>query len=359
MSQSRATALHILLVALLVALGTGVAYADQPGSSNDDRTLTVMTRNLYLGVDLGPLFVVPPEQVPAQVAANWAMVQATDFPARAKELAKEVDQKEPDLIGLQEAVLWRIQSPGDFFTGNTSATEVVYDFVAILLAELEARDLHYAVVAESTGLDGELPSSTGDDLRLTFRDVILARTDLPASELKLSNAQSGNFATNLVVPLGGQPFTILRGWVAVDVKIRGKSLRFVTTHLEAFSELVQVAQANELLAGPANTNLPVVLVGDFNSNADGGGTATYGNLIAAGFADVWPLATADSGFTCCQAEDLRNETSLLSERIDLALFRGDFTVDEVDILGETAADQTDSGLWPSDHAGVVATLRFR
>jgi len=359
MSPTRTVALRIMLAALFIAPGAGAAQPSRLTESNRDRTLTVMTRNLYLGVDLLPLFAAPPEQVPAQVAANWMIVQATDFPARAIALAREVDETEPDLIGLQEAVLWRIQSPGDFFTGNTPATEVVYDFVAILLAELEARDLHYAVVAEATGLDGELPSSTGDDLRLTFRDVILARTDLPASELKLSNAQSGNFATNLVVPLGGQPFTILRGWAAVDVKVRGKSLRFITTHLEAFSELVQVAQANEVLAGPANTNLPVVLVGDFNSNADGGGTATYGNLIAAGFADAWPLARADNGFTCCQAEDLRNETSLLSERIDLALFRGDFTVDEVDILGEAAADRTDSGLWPSDHAGVVATLRSR
>jgi endonuclease/exonuclease/phosphatase family metal-dependent hydrolase len=348
----------MLLIALLVIPGAGVAQANGTPAPNRHRTLTVMTRNLYLGVDLLPLFVVPPEQVPAQVAANWAMVQATDFPARATALAREVEEAEPDLIGLQEAMLWRIQSPGDFFTGNTPATDVVYDFVAILLAELEARGRHYAVIAEVTGLDGELPSNTGDDLRLTFRNVILARTDLPASELKLSNAQTGNFATNLVVPLGGQAFTILRGWAAVDVKVRGKSLRFVTTHLEAFSELVQVAQADEVLAGPANTNLPVVLVGDFNSNANGSGTATYGNLITAGFADAWPLARADSGFTCCQAEDLRNETSLLSERIDLALFRGDFTVDEVDILGETAADRTDSGLWPSDHAGIVATLRF-
>ncbi len=77
--------------------------------------------------------------------------------------------------------------------------------------------------------------------------------------------------------------------------MRGKSFRFVTTHLETFSPIVQVTQANELLSptGPVNTVLPVLLVGDFNSSATKEGldqTPTYGNLIAAGLVDAWTLA---------------------------------------------------------------------
>jgi|SRR5216684_8942764 len=122
---------------------------------------------------------------------------------------------------------------------------------------------------------------------------------------------------------------------------------------------IQVAQANELLQGPGNTDLPLVFVGDLNSNADGSSTPTYGNLIAAGFADVWNIAGSGSGFTCCQADDLLNPISSLSSRIDLVLFRGDFDVIDVDIVGEDPDDRTPSGLWPSDHAGVMATLQFR
>ena len=90
-----------------------------------------------------------------------------------------------------------------------------------------------------------------------------ARTDLPASQLQLSNIQAANFATNLTVPIGatGQFFTNLCGWGAVDAKVRGKTFRFVNTHLQAESpnplaNAVQLAQARELLTGPASTPLP-------------------------------------------------------------------------------------------------------
>jgi endonuclease/exonuclease/phosphatase family metal-dependent hydrolase len=274
--------------------------------------------------------------------------------------------KQPDLIGLQEAALWRIQSPGDFFIGNTPATTVAFDFVELLLSALTARGLHYEVVAATTNFDAELPAVTPslsfDDIRLTDRDVILARTDLKTADLKLSNVQAANFASKLVVLVAGQPLAFPRGWASVDVKIRGKSFRFVTTHLETFSSLIQVNQANELLAGPANTDLPVVFVGDFNSCATPpclDQTPTYGNLIAAGLVDAWTLAGFGTGLTCCQAENLLNPISTLNERIDFVLFRGPFGVLDADVVGEALADRTGSGLWPSDHAGVVATLQFR
>jgi endonuclease/exonuclease/phosphatase family metal-dependent hydrolase len=112
-----------------------------------------------------------------------------------------------------------------------------------------------------------------------------------------------------------------------------------------------------VLAGPAATDLPVIYVGDLNSPADGTGT-TYNNAIAAGFVDAWSQAGVGDGSTCCQADDLLNPNSMLSSRIDFILFRGDFTVRSVDVVGEDPANRTPSGLWPSDHAGVVATLRL-
>jgi endonuclease/exonuclease/phosphatase family metal-dependent hydrolase len=356
----------LLIGVSLFTLFAVSAQAQQPVPFKGNRTITVMTQNLYLGADLIPVLTAAPDQIPFQVAATWATVQATNFPARAQVLADEIAVKQPDLIGLQEAELWRIQSPGDFFTGNTPATTVVCDFVELLLSALNSRGLHYDVVAVTTNFDIEAPRVTPigtlDDIRLTDRDVILTRADLKTADLKLSNVQIGNFTSKLVVLVAGQPLAVSRGWAAVDVKVRGKSFRFVTTHLETFSPLVQVNQANELLKGPGATDLPIVFGGDFNSCATPpclDQTPTYGNLIAAGLVDAWTLAGFGGGFTCCQAENLLNSASTLDERIDFVLFRGPFTVADADLVGDALADRTGSGLWPSDHAGLVATLQFR
>ena len=332
--------------------------------------VTVITRNLYVGADINPILGAPSlPAIPGLVAAAFEQVQATDFPERAEALADEISATEPHLVGLQEVSLIRIQSPGDFFIGNpVPATDVAFDYLAILLDALEARGLDYAAVAVSHGVDVELPSATGDDIRLTDREVILARGDVD-----ISNVEEENFAVNLTIQVGGPggpPLTILRGWVGVDATINHRTIRFVSTHLEPASippiVPIQVAQANELIGVLAGVALPIIFVGDFNSAADGSTTPTYGILIDAGFVDAWSEARPrDPGFTCCQEPDLLNPTSVLDERIDLILVRDDFEQDNgivggvhVGVLGEEQGDRTPSGLWPSDHAGVLATLRL-
>jgi endonuclease/exonuclease/phosphatase family metal-dependent hydrolase len=144
--------------------------------------------------------------------------------------------------------------------------------------------------------------------------------------------------------------------------MRGRSFRFVTTHLDSSVPGIRVAQASELLRTAANTNLPVVMVGDFNISADTSldpSFPAYQAMINAGFTDAWQSKRApDPGFTCCQAGNLLNPASLLSHRIDLVLVRGEFGVADIDLIGNQQADRTSSGLWPSDHAGLVATLRL-
>jgi hypothetical protein len=53
---------------------------------------------------------------------------------------------------------------------------------------------------------------------------------------------------------------------------------------------------------------------------------------------------------------LLNARSQLSHRIDLIMLRGAFTVEDISLIGNKPSDRTPSGLWPSDHAGIVATL---
>ncbi|CAN5663286.1 hypothetical protein BH20ACT12_BH20ACT12_12370 [soil metagenome] len=340
--------------------------------TTDSEHITVMTRNLYLGADLtqaiGAMISGDHFAIIDAATATWASVVATNVPERAEVLADEIAHSQPQLIGLQEVSLYRTGSPDTFSDNPTPARRIKLDYLEILLQELHERGLHYAPVAVTKNFDVENPGYTApgvlQDIRLTDRDVILARTDLPSSKLKLSNVQKANFHTNAALPIGttGQFVTIWRGWGSVDVKVHDKTFRFINTHLEPEStnpavNAIQVAQGNEILQGPAKTNLPVILVGDFNSKADGTGTLTYSNLTGAGFTDAWSVThPGELGNTFGNAPDLLNTTVNLTERIDLVLFRGSLSAVDADVVGDELDDRTPSGLWPSDHAGLMATL---
>jgi hypothetical protein len=106
------------------------------------------------------------------------------FPSVPMPLAQQVARRLPDLIALQEVTLIRRQSPGDFIVGGSvPATSVEADHLAILMNALERYGAHYAIVSQVQDTDVEMPlptsATTFDDLRLTDRDVILMRTDLP------------------------------------------------------------------------------------------------------------------------------------------------------------------------------------
>jgi len=352
----------MITMAMLLVLLPGVVGADDADPRGPK--LTVMTRNLYVGFDIVPA-------IEALASGDFMLIikttkdsidalRATDFHARAEALADEIARSRPTLIGLQEVSLFRSQDPADFLP-MPNAVAVELDLLEILLAALAARDLTYDPVAVVHNADVEAPALRDDftccrDFRLTDRDVILARRGLA----HVLAVQEVNFVTNLITPSPLSPggfVTILRGWVSVDVQVHGSTVRFVNTHLEPFHPGVQFAQAIELLQGPANTLLPLVMLGDFNSRADGTGTPTYATLIASGLADVWnAVHPGDPGYTCCQEPDLRNPTSALVERIDIVLTRDDFAVLGAEVVGDEPADRTASGQWPSDHAGVVSTL---
>jgi endonuclease/exonuclease/phosphatase family protein len=325
---------------------------------SDDK-ITLMTRNLYQGVDLSPLATATnPTEFFKAVGAAYNRMQATNFLERAKVLAGEIVRASPDLIGLQEAVLFRTQIPADGPT--TPATNVSYDFIQILVDALKDRGVHYTTAVVQTGFDIEAPGSfaTGPmDVRLTDRDAILVRENI--KDFGLSNAQGAQFAakSSFPSPFGSVNFPC--SWVSVDVTFRGgNKVRIISTHLEPISPSIQISQATELLNGPGNTRLPSILIGDFNSNADGTGTQTYPNLINAGFKDAWTLRGQGNGSTCCQRADLLNPESTLNRRIDLALFRGDVKVQSVQLTGNTTKERTPSNHWPSDHAGLVTKLKL-
>jgi endonuclease/exonuclease/phosphatase family metal-dependent hydrolase len=321
-----------------------------------------MTQNMDEATDFGPVITATTfDQLVSAVTDTYLEVQASKISERAAAVAGEIKTKQPTLVGLQEVSLWRT---GPLGSPIPTANIVAFDQLQSLLEALNREGLHYAVLKIRTGLDAEAPSALGFDVRVTDRDVVLARSDLPVSEFRVLNVQVQTFASNVVIisPLFGS-LPNPRGWISVDAVIHGTPYRFVTTHLEGVSPSVQEAQGNELLQGPANTTLPVVIGGDFNSAAAGGPdpSVTYGNFITAGFVDAWAVAhSGDPGFTWpLHGEDFDTSNRTPTERIDLVLARGGARVLGVQRVGNTTSDLTrPSGLWPSDHAGVVAQLQM-
>jgi endonuclease/exonuclease/phosphatase family metal-dependent hydrolase len=378
------------LVAALVALvlcavaAAPVAAAPPPGKG---KPVTVMTRNLYLGADItrpltATLGLPAEQQLPALIAADTtlrAIVDETNFPLRARQLAREIATRRPDLIGLQEAALWRHGPLG------TVPTAVDYDFLQILLRELAALGVRYVPAQVQQEADVTAPAflnGTLQNLRLTMRDAILKRA---THAVKVLDGGGANYATRLSFTIAGQTLPLLRGYAWVDVRAGAKRLRFIDTHLESFSSDAAYAQAAELLAGPAAVSgRPVILVCDcntdpLNATVKPGEThahrdpyllITGGAAPAGGFTDEWLLfAPASAGFTSGLSE-LVNDTpeqaaAEFNHRIDFVFGRepdgGPIPVDRGWIVGRDPAERTPptpiGRLWPSDHAGVVMRLR--
>ncbi len=272
--------------------------------------LKVLTQNLYLGADFAPLFSAPASAIPALRGRVWDEVRASDFPRRAELLADLICADAPDLIGLQEAALWRAGPEG----------RVAFDFVELFRDALRRRGLGYDPVAVATGHDGAGRTAAGEEVRFTDREAILARSDPP--RFAFENAAAGAFDNCLSVKVGDRRVNIVRGWASINVRAPGGVYRFVSTHLEAYDRNVRESQTRELLAGPLVTDLPTLMVGDLNGGPD--------LLLAAGFRDAGPA---------------------VADRIDYVLYRGAWVPE-----GARLIDTHRGGAWASDHPGVLAVL---
>lgn len=324
----------------------------QPHPFAGDRQIRVMTRNLYFGADLLPVLNAPdPTAFVTAVTLAYLAAQSTDFAGRAQAIADEIAATQPLFVGLQEAAIWRTGPAFD----PAPATNLEADFAQMILSNLGGT---YEIVAAKTGTDAEVPTGVGVDVRITLQDVLLVHSGLKTADLKLSNIQTSNYAHVASAPSPVGTISFPHEWISVDAKVRGKQVRIITTHLEAYDPLVRIGQAQELVAGPANSALPIILIGDFNSQPFYTGDAAA-NLITSGFSDLWQIAhPADPGLTCCQAADLRNPLSQFDQRIDLVLVRNGPSAVDVQLVGNTPINLPFGVQWASDHAGVVATVQL-
>lgn len=333
------------------AINLGAPTVGSAHAQEQTTPVTVATRNCYLGANLFRLVVAAAEGTEAVQRAVSDLLRTVDrshVPARLDAIAAEIGRTEPDLVGLQEVGLIRTGKPTD---GTTpTATEVRYDFRETLTAALADRGLPYRVVAPVTTTDFQLPTTVDGErraVRLTDRDLILAHEDVTTDEVT-----TGRFDAAVSLSSDGEAISVERGYGVVDATVGDTRLTFCNTHLESVSAETRLQQATEVAALLAKRRDTVALVGDLNSGP-GGSRGAYDRLR-----ETFRDAADDVGYTCCHAATLRNDEVSLTARIDHVFVRG-LGVTDATRIGADPANRISTGddrLWPSDHAGVVATL---
>jgi endonuclease/exonuclease/phosphatase family metal-dependent hydrolase len=340
----------IVLAGFLFFAGPASAIAANAGNIS----VRVMTRNMDAGTDLN-YFLNPEIELPTALQLTLEEVVASDIPGRAARLATEIGIEKPDIVALQEVSIWRI------YTSETNFVEL--DQLNLLLAALDEAGLHYAPAAVNPLTDILIPGVA----EFVDRDAILIRSDI--KQLSVVGTEFHHYPdeTLLEFPiLGG--IKVLRGWAAIDVNFRGTRFKFVTTHLESGLPVAvipdhdpnhqpQVAQAAQLIYDLSTVTVPIILAGDFNSNAEltngypPDSTPSYSLIALSGYVDAWEYRHGkDPGYTW----PLFGEDGLTwpgpLERIDLIFSKGSVMPSVVRMFGE----RTIGGFYASDHIGLVA-----
>jgi hypothetical protein len=386
-----------LLVATLVALSLIPVVPVQAAQPQ----VTVMTRNLYLGSDVGVAMDLIPN-LSAAAQFMWDQVKKTDFNKRAPKLAAEVIAKKPDVVGLQEATIWFCKK--NIFSKRTE----VFNFTKQFLAATKAQGTEYVlaqkdgVTALNTGYSiAAVPFITMVNDPATFQplfgqdkaacgfeiaDALAIRADLADKVLKVGNTEYEQ--TYTIVPT---IMTIYRGYTWADIQIGNTPVRFVTTHLESLWDENKVPnsaiQAQQLIADLKNTKNPVVVMGDFNSDprdprmpanpnpgeqpvasdACPAGTSkcnAYLLMTEAGFSDSGPdpllpenytwgmnaLLTGPDPVRLKVAKQLGNNAGY-TDRLDYVFVKNGVSVNSSALVGATPPNNLNT-----DHAGIVATL---
>ncbi len=399
--------MRTLIAATTAAL---FALAGAAPAVAQDAEVTVMTRNLYLGADVAVALELIPD-MPAAAQFMWEQVAATDFTARAPDLAAEVVAIKPDVIALQEATRWVCRN------GLLGETKTVFDFTQQFLDATRDAGTEYVLAAqggESAVNPGysipPIPWLTSVNDPETFQplfgtsdaacgfeiaDALAVRADLADDVLAVGRFDYEHRAE--IVPF---VFAIDRGYTWADIRINGSIARYAATHLESLWTPGEVpnnaVQARELIADLSSVDLPLVVMGDFNAdprdprgagmpNPGGQPEASdvcsagnpedsdpqcnaYWAMVDAGFTDAGPDASDPANYTwgfnalltgpdparIDAAREMGNADGL-TDRLDYIFVRGGVTVTEAELLGQSSSA---TGLLPTDHAGIVARLQI-
>jgi len=357
-------------------------------------TFTVMSRNIYLGADVGVALELIPD-MPAAAQFMWDQVNKNDFSKRSVALAAEIQSYKPDVIGLQEATIWYCKK-------NAWSKKVeVFNFTDQLL---QALDGDYVLASK----DGKTAFNPGysinpipfltmvkdperfqkvfgqDKAACGFQigDALAIKKELAGQVVRVGNTEYED-SYSIVPTL----MTIYRGYTWADINIANIPVRFITTHLESIWDENKVPnaakQATQLIKDVKETNMPLVIIGDFNSdprdprpaNAANPGlqpTASeecpagsskcnaYRLMKEAGFNDAGPDASDPTTYTWGMnalltgpdpdrlkaAQAMGNEYGF-TDRLDYIFTKNGIDVTTSQIIGYKAP-------YATDHAGVLA-----
>jgi endonuclease/exonuclease/phosphatase family metal-dependent hydrolase len=383
-------------VAVLTLSLALLALSAPPSTASGEASVTVMSRNIYLGADVGKALELIPN-LPAAAQYMWDQVNKTDFSKRAKILANEINQSSPDVIGIQEATIWYCQKY------PWSKKVEVFNFTEQLLAELKG-EYQLATkdgkVALNPGFSiNPIPFLTKVKDEVRFQKIFGSDTASCGFETgdgllikrtpRLELIQLGTTEYEVNYPIVPTIMTVYRGYSWADIKVDQVPTRFVTTHLESlWDENVipnSAKQAKQLIDDLSNTKMPIIVMGDFNADprdprpkntpnpgeqpvasdncpAQGKSCNAYKEMIDAGFADVGPDSQDPNNYTWGMNALL---TGADPKRLPAALLMGNkegFT-DRLDYIFTKNGAQSKAskiiGTQPeygSDHAGVVASI---
>jgi len=324
-------------------------------------TISLYQQNLYVGANVDNViaaFGVSQEAALAALAEAVATLHRTSFPTRAAAIVDEIARTRPDLVGFQEG------SKIDVDLSPLGLPLVAHeDFLASLTSALAARGLtSYAVVDTITNIQVGLLSGL---VSLVDYDILLVNTDRVSVGPTFKKTYDHN--DGLV-----NGINLIRGYIGAQVTVGGRDYVVVTTHTEGtdISPLVDyhqlhALQLQEIVDRVNAIDLPAIIMGDLNDTED---SPMYQVVRDAGFADVWrELRPGVVGNTCCHLDDLSDpnpNVGVFRQRIDFIFTRGlDHARREVNgrisLFGLNPSDRIDGPdgtIWPSDHAGLEATL---
>jgi endonuclease/exonuclease/phosphatase family metal-dependent hydrolase len=334
-------------------------------AENRDFNVKVMTQNMNPGAEIAAVAFA--DDPGTAIADTITDLFNSDIPHRAAIIAREIARTKPDIVALQEATRWEISTPSNV---------LIFDQLDQLMLALKKTGQHYKLAAVNplTSVDVKVadfgldPNLVGlKEVSYTDRDAVLVRSDLPSCQLQVLGSEARQYDQLMHFFAFGRDIPVERGWIALDMKANGARFKFVATHLDAAVaeeyRSIQEAQAKQLMQELKGIKIPVLLAGDFNSDAghdeeDPGNypldsTGSYKQILHAGFFDAWDeLRPWDDGFTWPLTVDSVTPLDPI-ERIDLVFSNGPQPI-SIDRIGVNPV----RGLFASDHAGVVAEFNL-
>lgn len=228
----------------LLILFSGDLDAVNRAFADGNNGLIVMTQNLYEGTDrTGLLGATTLKEFVAAVDSAYKNMLATNPAARLALIARKIAANRVDVVGLQEASIWRTGT-SSLSTGSVTPAEIVqFDFVQILLDELRKLNQDYFVAAVLPGLGVQLPDFS-KDVRLTDRAAIIVRKDLLDRGYHVTNLQEQDYLAQASYPVAFPPtLTIVTHGdvVVIDLKQseRDRWLQLRNNHRRDIVKLIQ------------------------------------------------------------------------------------------------------------------------